>query len=229
MIKRPFFRMNGLSFRKPRRGGRRRAGRPSWRVVADWAVVLAVFCAAGMLAVRLDRLGAQANHGAAVVIDGDTLSIAGERIRLRGIDAFERGQTCRRDGAGYDCGKAAAAALAGLVGGREVSCTGGGRDRYGRLLAVCEAGGRELNAAMVASGWALAYGAYHIEEFRARAAGAGAWAGTFDSPAAWRGTHGRPLESPHDMLRRFLALVSSLLWAQDGRNGSEQGDRDEAL
>ena len=36
--------------------------------------------------------------GPARVIDGDTIDIAGERIRLHGIDAPESGQTCHRDG-----------------------------------------------------------------------------------------------------------------------------------
>ena len=30
------------------------------------------------------------------VIDGDTIEVAGERIRLHGIDAPESGQSCRR-------------------------------------------------------------------------------------------------------------------------------------
>lgn len=109
----------------------------------------------------------------------------------------------------------------GLVGGQAVACQGRGRDRYGRLLAVCTAGGRDLNAAMVSAGWAVAYGAYDAEEFRARAAGAGAWAGGFDRPADWRGTHGGRAESPHDMLRRLLALATSLLWAQDENDGTQ--------
>ncbi len=36
--------------------------------------------------------------GPARVIDGDTIEVAGERIRLHGIDAPESGQRCRRLG-----------------------------------------------------------------------------------------------------------------------------------
>jgi len=212
MIKRPFFRMNGLSFRKPRRRSRRR---PVWRAIADWAVVFLLFGACGLLVSRLDRMASRTLEGPAAIVDGDTMRVAGVRVRLRGIDAFERGQTCRRAGGGYDCGASATAALAGLVGGRPVVCRGRERDRYGRVLAVCSAGGHDLNAAMVSAGWAIAYGAYDLEEYRARAAGVGAWVGTFERPAVWRGAHGGLAETPHDMLRRLVALVSSLLWAQD--------------
>jgi endonuclease YncB( thermonuclease family) len=44
--------------------------------------------------------------GTARVIDGDTLSIADTRIRLWGIDAPQRNQTCQgKDGDIYDCGR----------------------------------------------------------------------------------------------------------------------------
>ncbi len=36
--------------------------------------------------------------GPACVIDGDTIEVAGELIRLHGIDAPESGQRCRRLG-----------------------------------------------------------------------------------------------------------------------------------
>ncbi len=49
--------------------------------------------------------------GPARIIDGDTIDIAGERIRLHGIDAPESGQTCVADGVTWPCGQSATAAL----------------------------------------------------------------------------------------------------------------------
>ncbi len=49
--------------------------------------------------------------GIAKVIDGDTLEIQGQRIRLHGIDAPESQQLCRLDGKPWQCGKDAANAL----------------------------------------------------------------------------------------------------------------------
>ncbi|MBK5947541.1 succinoglycan biosynthesis protein [Rhodobacter veldkampii DSM 11550] len=129
---------------------------------------------------------AQSVVGVARVIDGDTLEVAGERVRLFGIDAPEAGQACR-DAAGrrWDCGAHATARLEALSGGA-VRCEGRERDRYGRLVARCAAGGQDLGAAMVAEGAAFAYARYSADylpaEAAARAARRGVWAGAAERP-----------------------------------------------
>ena len=138
---------------------------------------------------------AQTISGRATVIDGDTIAVQGttERIRLYGIDTPEGQQTCE-DAAGrrYLCGSRAAEALASLMGrNARVSCQEQDRDRYGRIVAVCTANGREINAELVRQGWALEYtqysdGRYKDEEAEARNAKRGLWAGNFVRPAEWR-------------------------------------------
>jgi len=119
--------------------------------------------------------------------------VAGERVRLFGIDAPESAQTCRlASGGAWACGAAATALLRRLVaeaGGR-VSCAIQDRDRYGRAVSTCEAGGAGGGAAMVRSGLALAYRAYSsryaAEEAEAKRRQAGLWAGTFERPWDYR-------------------------------------------
>ncbi len=79
--------------------------------------------------------------GPARVIDGDTIDIAGQRIRLHGIDAPEGRQTCRRAAVIWLCGAEAARALWLFIDGRRVTCWERDVDRYGRVVAVCHAGG----------------------------------------------------------------------------------------
>ena len=133
---------------------------------------------------------AQDIAGPARVIDGDTLEVAGQRIRLHGIDAPERAQACRIAKAQWFCGAVARSELAQLVAGRDLACEARDVDRYGRTVAVCSADGQDINAAMVAQGWALAYRQfsddYVTQEGKARKAHLGMWRGEFVAPWDWR-------------------------------------------
>ena len=122
-----------------------------------------------------ERLHADA--GAVAVVGGDTLRLDGQVVRLSGVEAPNRGDSCK---GGADCGGKAASALAGLVRDREVSCRVSGQDELGRPYASCAANGLDLSSAIVASGWARAKQDRPMLaelELRARRQGAGLWAG----------------------------------------------------
>ena len=129
----------------------------------------------------------RAIEGFAVVTDGDSLTINGERIRLFGVDAFEAEQLC---GSGMRCGSKATAHLANLVGYRAIKCIQRDTDSYGRIVAVCYYEGQDINAAMVRAGWAVAYRDYSQDyvpdEDFAKRNKIGAHAVAFDTPHDFR-------------------------------------------
>jgi endonuclease YncB( thermonuclease family) len=130
-------------------------------------------------------------EGTATVIDGDTLEIHGQRIRLDAIDAPESRQQCwHKDGAPYPCGRRSAFALADKIGRAPVKCAQKGHDRYRRIIAVCYLDGQNLNGWMVEQGWAVAFRKYGIDyislEEHARNTGRGMWEGRFEMPWTWR-------------------------------------------
>lgn len=132
-------------------------------------------------------------EGAARVIDGDTLEINGQRIRLWGIDAFEHAQTCQQPAGTYACGHAATQAMAELVRYQHVRCVQRDIDRYKRVVAQCYAANADIGKALVRKGWAFDYthysgGFYKDAQAGAREAKLGAWAGSFQWP--WDYRHG---------------------------------------
>ncbi len=129
--------------------------------------------------------------GRASVIDGDTIEIRGQRIRLFGIDAPESRQTCTdQAGAAYRCGQNAAQALDYRISDAVVTCEPKDRDRYGRIVAVCRADSEDLSSWMTGLGWALAFRRYSEQyvpaEERAQRRRAGMWSGQFVPPWEWR-------------------------------------------
>jgi endonuclease YncB( thermonuclease family) len=123
------------------------------------------------------------------VVDGDTLRLSDRIVRLRGLEAPRRGETCRDTGGrDFDCGAGSADALSRLVAGRDLRCQVRGHDRFGRGLGRCETDGVEINAALVSAGWALGDDEPLASlEGAARSAGRGLWAAGARPPATWRG------------------------------------------
>jgi endonuclease YncB( thermonuclease family) len=99
--------------------------------------------------------------GRASVIDGDTLEIHGERIRILDIDAPESGQLCQLEGVNergaWRCGQKAALVLADRIGRQSVICETTKKDRYKRWLARCSVGGVDLAEWLAGHGWAVPY------------------------------------------------------------------------
>ncbi len=173
----------------------------------DGALAAAFLGLLALIVSHVDEANRISLAGDVRVIDGDTLALADERIRLKGIDAPELAQTCRDGETVYACGEKAKTALAALTGSAQVECSGHGHDKYARLLATCVAGGRDLNGAMVRAGHAVAFGDYADEERFAQAERRGIWAGTFDPPDHWRRQHDGMEEAPHtkeDMISRLI-------------------------
>ena len=153
-------------------------------------------------------------HGKAHVVDGDTIVVAGVRIRLEGIDAPEQSQTCTTGGgpdvgkaggtAGrtvggpvggtvWACGLAATAELVRMIADHPVTCDDRGLDKYGRVLATCRVGRLDINAEMVRRGYAWAFVRYSHTyvalEAEARTAKIGIWSG--EATPAWDYRAGR--------------------------------------
>jgi endonuclease YncB( thermonuclease family) len=108
---------------------------------------------AGLLAFVASTSSAQ-TPPVSVVIDGDTLRYKGAVVHLWGIDAPEKGQTCRD---GWPAGQMAADYLSGLIHTRALDCqTKPWPATPGQTFALCKIDGQDLSAAMAAAAMAWA-------------------------------------------------------------------------
>lgn len=153
---------------------------PILRVTIIGALILAAWWAA-----TRDDL-----TGDAIVGDGDSITVAGTKIRIYGIDAPELDQTCSdRAGSIYACGRLAQRHMQKIAKGK-IRCETVETDQYGREVSICYAGDVDLGAAMVNAGWARAYLRYSLRyasaEQAAKDARRGMWDGDFDDPWAYR-------------------------------------------
>jgi endonuclease YncB( thermonuclease family) len=140
------------------------------------------------------------------VYDGDTLdwtprdcalsdiglSCLTRPLRLFGVDAFEKSQTCHDAGGKvWACGAAATQRLKTLAIRPDFSCNfdNDRLDRNSRDFALCIADGQDVGATLVSEGLAFYYGRglqYLPIEAAARRDKKGAWAGSFVRPQFWR-------------------------------------------
>ncbi len=131
--------------------------------------------------------------GRASIVSGDMLRVDRTNVRLDGIDALDREQTClRADNRSWRCGDAAQNALGRLIGGRQVRCEPTAKESDGTVRATCFVGTTDIAAELVKGGHVLAEAAmlprYRAEQGVAREAKAGLWSGPGqpERPAAWR-------------------------------------------
>ena len=97
-------------------------------------------------------LASVATAGEPFLLDGDTFTLDGERIRIVGIDAPELGQA--KCAAEKVLAFKASARLGELLAGCAVVLDRQGKDRYGRTLATVTACGRDIGEALIREGLA---------------------------------------------------------------------------
>lgn len=125
------------------------------------------------------------------VIDGDTFDVAGQRVRLYGIDAPETDQPCADPNGGqWACGAFVSQEVRRRFGGQYATCQQMDVDRYGRIVGKCFVNGQDVGENIVLDGLATAYRRYSMDydlaEKSAQVLGAGIWAGGMQAPAAFR-------------------------------------------
>ena len=152
------------------------------------------------LALALGGPAVAAPEGRVQMVDADTLDVGGTRVRLFGIDAPERDQTCQRGGRDWACGRWATREAQGMFNGTRAVCRELDRDRYGRVVARCFVDGADMADRLVRAGLATAFLRYSRDyvdaEKAAASAGAGIFASDFTAPADHRAARApRPVQS----------------------------------
>ncbi len=135
-------------------------------------------------------LSSKTIFGNANVIDGDTIHINKNKIRLHAIDAPEINQTCNKNSSVWNCGVESTKFLKELIGNNKIECITQGKDRYNRFIGICYKDNLDLNSEMVLNGWAIAYRYYSKdyveEEEKAKQEKRGIWIGDFVEPYLFR-------------------------------------------
>jgi endonuclease YncB( thermonuclease family) len=150
-------------------------------MISLWTAILALAPFAG-------PARAEILSGTASVIDGGTIEIDGQKIRLLDMETPGMEQLCQdAAGADYRCGQRSASALSDFLQHRKVTCDWSNLDREGRRLARCTVAGQDAGLWLVQQGWAVPdrdckCETYRAAADRAKAGRLGLWAGVFEMP-----------------------------------------------
>lgn len=129
---------------------------------------------------------AQEIEGVADVRSGNEIAVGETLIRLYGATAPGLKDTCESAERRFRCGVIAWAELILLADGRRLSCDlEKKRGSDGAVYATCYVGERDINEALVRSGWAEAAGdvdRYRVDQEDARRSHRGLWAGRIRPP-----------------------------------------------
>ncbi len=136
--------------------------------------------------------------GKASVIDGDSIRVGGNEVRLFGLDAPEYKQNCFDEkNQEYSCGLMSRAFLVALAQKKEVKCVYAEKDKYDRFLSKCFVGEISINEELVKNGMAVIYNFTESDEkmdaleATAKKQKLGIWRGAFQLPKEYRKSHPR--------------------------------------
>lgn len=161
-------------------------GRRLWTRIAALAIAVCL----ALLGINVASNRAAETEPAVHVIDGDTLQLDGQVLRLSGIDAPEIGQTCFEGSDPWPCGMTAALALQKLIDLSlpEFRCEVQPAEPL--PIAVCEASREDVAEVMLRQGHAIALADssfdYRNAEQDAKTASLGIWHSKLTLPSDWR-------------------------------------------
>lgn len=166
----PDWRQTGIVMADPIRqiDGAMKSSRPAYAAIFLALPIFAMFSA-----------WAQEITGIADVRSANEVVLDGTVVRLFGLEAPATDTRCDLSDGQYRCGVVAWAELVELADGRDLSCDIESQTGDGTPIATCYLGERDINEALVRSGWAEARAdveRYQVDQAEARRARRGLWA-----------------------------------------------------